>query len=52
MLALVSSITTAVNGCESAEKSATSAGLPLSSTVKSVRSRSGTRRPLASTTVA
>ena len=31
MLALVSSITTAVNGCDSFENSAISAGLPLSS---------------------
>jgi hypothetical protein len=52
MLALVSSITTALKGCESAENSATSAGLPLSTTVKSLCCKSGTRRPLASTTVA
>ena len=52
MLALVSSITTAVNGCDSFENSDTSAGLPLSRTVKSACSRSGTSRPLASMTVA
>ena len=34
MLALVSSITTAVNGCDSFENSDTSAGLPLSRIVK------------------
>ena len=47
MLALVSSITTALNGCESFENSDTSAGLPLSRMEKSARSRSGTRRPAA-----
>ena len=52
MLALVSSITTAVNGCDSFENSDSSTGLPLSRIEKSPRSRSGTRRPPESTTVA
>ena len=52
MLALVSSMTTAVNGCGSLENRAISAGLPLSKTVKSSCVRSGTRRPPLSMTVA
>ena len=49
MLALVSSITTAVNGCDSFENSDDSAGLPLSRMVKSasleVRAPGGRSRP-------
>ena len=51
MLALVSIITTAVNGCGSLEKSAISAGLPLSNTLKSFCVKSGTSRPFASKAV-
>ena len=52
MLALVSSITTAVNGWLALENCVSSTGLPSSKTVKSPRSRSGTSRPALSSTVA
>ena len=52
MLALVSSITTLVNGCDALENCVSSTGLPSSVTMKSPRSSSGTSRPLASMTVA
>ena len=52
MLALVSSITTLVNGCDALENCVSSTGLPSSVTMKSSRCNSGTSRPLASMTVA
>ncbi len=52
MLALVSSITTAVNGCGSFENAVIVTGLALSRTSKSACSRSGTRRPVPSMAVA
>ena len=52
MLPLVSSITTTVTGCTSLLKSVNSCGLRSSKTSKCWRSRSGTSRPLESTTVA
>ena len=51
MLALKSSITTAVNGWTSFRKKVISWGLPLSRMVNWSRSRSGTSRPWASVTV-
>ena len=51
MLKLKSIITTTVNGWMSFWKKTTSCGLPLSRMVKSSRSRSGTSRPWASSTV-
>ncbi len=51
MLALKSSMTTAVNGCTSFSKNVISCGLPLSRIVNCSCSRFGTRRPCASVTV-
>ena len=52
MLALVSSMTTAVNGCGSFENDEMVTGLRLSRISKSSCVRSGTSRPLLSTAVA
>ncbi|MNC86534.1 hypothetical protein D3C83_22060 [compost metagenome] len=52
MLKLKSIITTAVNGWTSFWKKTISCGLPLSSSAKSSRDRSGTSRPSLSSTVA
>ena len=52
MLALVSSITTAVKGCGSFENCEIVTGLPLSRISKSSWARSATRRPEASRAVA